>query len=236
MRTMKKTLIVLIVIAVILTAIFIVGRYGWKLGGFRACQGAGINSVEVSETAVHITGFYPGSFPEGFLGYYAKEQDGKLYVGFRFSAVFGFFETGDFDITIPVKGNINEVILKTRMNETSVCNAQTGSLSQSEQYGVDVKSERNDVYSISMSYDSFSGGVGHADSTVIDSGKHFFMDNDIMIASKEADGPVPFTITVKNADGTEMASGEFAFDANMEKMYLIVTSDGRILEDEDYEE
>lgn len=235
MRAPKKTLTVLIVIAVILTAIFIVGRYGWKLGGFRACQGAGINSVEVSETAVHITGFYPGSFPEGFLGYYAKEQDGKLYVGFRFSAVFGSLVTGDFDITIPVKGEINEVIMKTDINETSVWNVQTGFLSQSEQYGVYVKSERNDVHSISMSYDSFSGGVGHADSTVIDSGKYFFMDNDIMIASKEADGPVPFTITVKNADGTKMASGEFAFDANMEKMYLIVTSDGRILEDKDYE-
>lgn len=122
MRTMKKTLTVLIVIAVILAAIFIVGRYGWKLGGFRACQGAGINLVEVSERAVHIIGFYPGSFPEGFLGYYAKEQDGKLYVGFRFSAVFGFFETGDFDITIPVKGEINEVIMKTNMMETSVWN------------------------------------------------------------------------------------------------------------------
>lgn len=126
MRTMKKTLTVLIVIAVILTAIFIVGRYGWKLGGFRACQGAGINLVEVSETAVHIIGFYPGSFPEGFLGYYAKEQDGKLYVGFRFSAIFGFFETGDFDITIPVKGEINEVIMKTDINETSVWNVQNG--------------------------------------------------------------------------------------------------------------
>ena len=57
-----------------------------------------------------------------------------------------------------------------------------------------------------------------------------------MIASKEADAPVPFTITAKNADGTEVAFGEFAFDANMEKMYLIVTSDGRILEDKDYEE
>lgn len=122
MRTMKKTLTVLIVIAVILAAIFIVGRYGWKLVGFRACQGAGINLVEVSERAVHIIGFYPGSFPEGFLGYYAKEQDGKLYVGFRFSAVFGFFETGDFDITIPVKGEINEVIMKTNMMETSVWN------------------------------------------------------------------------------------------------------------------
>ena len=78
----------------------------------------------------------PGSFPEGFCGYYAQEQDGKLYVGFRFSAVFGSLVTGDFDVTIPVKGRINEVILKTGTNETSVWNAQTGLFSQSAQYGI----------------------------------------------------------------------------------------------------
>ena len=83
-----------------------------------------------------MTGFYPGSFPEGFCGYYAQEQDGKLYVGFRFSAVFGSLVTGDFDVTIPVKGRINEVILKTGTNETSVWNAQTGLFSQSAQYGI----------------------------------------------------------------------------------------------------
>ena len=181
MKTLKKTLTVLLVIAVILTGIFLAGRYGWKLGGFRACQGGGITSVEVSETAVHITGFYPGSFPEGFCGYYSKEQDGKLYVGFRFSALFGFFETGDFDVTIPVKGEINEVILKTSMNETSVWNAQTGFLHQPEQYGVYVKLERNDVASVSMSYDGFSGGVRCADSTAMDSGTYCFMDNDISL-------------------------------------------------------
>ena len=53
-------------------------------------------------------------------------------MGFRFSAVFGFFETGDFDVTIPVRGEINAVILKTRINEISLWNAQTGFLSQSE--------------------------------------------------------------------------------------------------------
>lgn len=155
MKTLKKTLTVLLIIAVILTAIFLSGRYGWKLSGFRACQSEGITSVEVSDKEVHITGFYPGAFPEGFCGYYAKEQDSKLYVGFRFSAVFGFFETGDFDVSIPVKGEINEVVLKTSMNETSVWNAQTGFLPQSEQYGVYVKLERNDVCSVSMSYDGF---------------------------------------------------------------------------------
>ena len=125
MKTLKRILITLLVIAVILTAFFIAGRYGWKLGGFRACQGAGIDYVEVTENAVHMTGFYPGSFPEGFCGYYSEEHDGKLYVGFRFSALFGSFETGDFDITIPTKGDIQEVIIKTDMVETSIWKAQT---------------------------------------------------------------------------------------------------------------
>ena len=125
MKTLKRVLIILLVIAGVVTAIFIAGRYGWKLGGFNACQGAGIDSVEVTENAVHITGFYPGSFPEGFCGYYSEEHDGKLYVGFRFSALFGFFETGSFDITIPTEGDIDEVIIKTDMVETSVWNANT---------------------------------------------------------------------------------------------------------------
>ena len=56
-----------------------------------------------------------------------------------------------------------------------------------------------------------------------------------MIASKEADASVPFTITEKDTAGTEVASGEFSFDASMEKMYLTVTTDNKILEDKDYE-
>lgn len=231
MKAVKRTLMVLAISAAILVGIFLAGRYGWKLGGFRACQGAGIASVEVHENAVRITGFYPGSFPEGFCGYYCEERDSKLYVGFRFSAVFGFFETGNFDVTIPVKGEINEVILKTSMNETSVWNGVTGSVFQSNRDGIYVKLERNDVYSLSMSYDGFSGAVSHTDYTAMDSGEYCFMDNDISMASKEADAPVPFTITVKDAEGGVISSGEFFFDAGMEKMYLIVTADGRILED-----
>lgn len=130
MKTLKKTVMVLLVILVILTVIFLAGRYGWKLGGFRACQGAGISSVEVTEQNVHIRGFYPGSFPEGFCGYYSEEQDGTLYVGFRFSAVFGSLETGDFDITIPTESEIHEVIVKTSMCETTVWDAQIESLSK----------------------------------------------------------------------------------------------------------
>lgn len=54
-----------------------------------------------------------------------------------------------------------------------------------------------------------------------------------MMASKVADAPVPFTITVKDANENEMASGEFFFDGSVEKLYLIVTVDGKIIEDTD---
>ena len=89
--------------------------------------------------------------------------------------------------------------------------------------------------SVSMSYDSFSGGVRCSDSTAIDGGEYCFLDNDIMIASKEAGAPVPFSLTAKDADGRIVASGEFSFDATAEKMYLTVTADNRIMEDKDDE-
>ena len=75
----------------------------------------------------------------------------------------------------------------------------------------------------------------YADLTAIESGEYIFMDNDIMIASKEAGTPVPFSIAAKDADGRIVASGEFFFDATAEKMYLTVTADGRIVEDKDDE-
>ena len=97
------------------------------------------------------------------------------------------------------------------------------------------KLERNDVYSLSMSCEGFDVGMNNADLTAIESGEYIFIDNGIMIASKEAGTPVPFSITAKDADGRIVASGEFSFDATREKMYLTVTADGRIMEDKDYE-
>ena len=117
---MKKILLVLLAIAVILGAVFLAGRYGWRLGGFRACQGAGIYSIEATKDNVHIVGFYPGSFPQGFCGYYARQSGETLYVGFRFSGLFGAWETGEFDINIPVEGEIREVILKTAKMEAPI--------------------------------------------------------------------------------------------------------------------
>lgn len=106
MKLLKRIIPIFLILLLILAAIFALGRYGWKLLGFQVCEEAGIESVEVGSSTVKIKGFSPGSFPEGFCGYYAEEQDGRLYVGFAFSAVFGFSETGDFDVAIPVEGEI----------------------------------------------------------------------------------------------------------------------------------
>ena len=159
MKNYKKTIMILLPVAVLLIAVFAAGRYGWKLLGFRSCESAGIESVEVSENTVKIKGFYPGSFPEGFCGYYAEEQDGSLYVGFRFSTVFGFFETGNFDVAIPVKGEIREVVLRTEASETTIWTSETGVASSGTYpeadtpaepggFGVYVKLERSDASSI----------------------------------------------------------------------------------------
>lgn len=112
-RKMKCALTALLCMAALLAAVALIGRYGWKLGGFRACESAGIEEVTVEEGQVHIRGFYPGSFPQGFLGCYAEQEDGTLYVGFRFSGLFGIFETGDFDIVIPTEGTVERVVVRT---------------------------------------------------------------------------------------------------------------------------
>ena len=76
---------------------------------------------------VHRHFYGGGLWLEGFRlqrlrgsGHYIEELGGKLYVGYRFSAVFGIFETGDFHVAIPVEGEIDEVILNTGAGETSI--------------------------------------------------------------------------------------------------------------------
>lgn len=126
MKTIRKIVTVLAVILILLTAIFLAGRYGWKLFGFSVCESAGIKTVSVTENMVHIKGFYPGSFPQGFLGYHAEEVDGTLYVGFKFSGLFGIFEIGDFEIAIPVEREITDVIVKTRQSEKPIWSSDHG--------------------------------------------------------------------------------------------------------------
>ena len=100
------------------------------MGGFRACESAGIEQVNVEENQVRICGFYPGSFPQGFLGYHAEQVDSTLYVGFKFSGLFGIFETGDFDITIPTNGKVTQVVIKIKNKEYPIWSEEEDLLSE----------------------------------------------------------------------------------------------------------
>lgn len=172
---MKKAKKILIMVVLILILTFLFGRYGWKLFGFFACESAGIEAVEVSYGQVHITGFYPGSFPQGFLGYHAEEKDGTLYVGFKFSGLFGIFETGNFDITIPTKRTITQVVVKSGEHEYTVWPKEEESFvdeAEATENGIYVRLERSDVYSISWHFENKSGGITNADGTAREVGKN----------------------------------------------------------------
>lgn len=120
MTKWKKAVLIMFCMALCLSAFFPLGRYSWKLGGFEACESAGIAQLDIEDGCVRIQGFYPGSFPQGFLGYHAEQIDSTLYVGFKFSGLFGIFETGDFDITIPTVGTVTKIVVKSGEHENTV--------------------------------------------------------------------------------------------------------------------
>lgn len=101
----------------VLALVWMMGRYGWRLMGFRFCGGSGIDCIAVSDAQVEISGFYPGSFPSGCVGCISRVEDGVLYLGVRYDPVFGVFETGRFETVIPVNEEIREIYLRTAADD-----------------------------------------------------------------------------------------------------------------------
>ena len=226
MKLLGKVFLILLIAALLLAGVFLAGRYGWKLLGFRACGEAAIESVEVGKGTVTIKGFYPGSFPEGFCGYYAEERSGKLYVGFRFSSVFGLFEPDSFDVVIPVKGKIDEVIVKTEATERSVWTAQNSSDAASDGYGVYVKLERSDVKNVYIRYGDVTDGFNNADGSFMPTGEWIFTGSGLADASAADNCAIPFTVSALGEDGGILAEGTFFYDAALEKLYVTVGAAG----------
>ena len=224
-KALLVSLAVFVCFSVSLVLIFLIGRYGWKLGGFQACEGAGIESVAVTDGCVRITGFYPGFFPEGFIGCYSAEENGKLYVGFRFSAVFGFFETGSFSVSIPVRSEINQVVMKTSVGEYTLWELEGGQIPGSAQYGIYIRLDCLDVGTVSVSY---CGKTVEYDTLAWEQGEYVFFDCDLMQEAKNTEGPVPFVVTLKKSDGSPLSCREFLFEAEMEKMYIRITESGKM--------
>jgi len=190
----------------------------------------------VEEDHVRIRGFYPGSFPQGFLGYHAEQEGSTLYMGFKFSGLFGIFETGDFDITIPVKGKISEVVIKTKTYEYPVwpelgstedlpTDPETGAFED----GLYVMLERSDVYSVNWHFESRSGGITSADQSAMNTGEYLYLDNDIQWAAGNLERPVPFMLVFLDSSGATIAQANMVYDPENPVLIVTLTSDGKIL-------
>ena len=231
MKLLKYIISILLVLVILTSAISLIGRYGWKLFGFSACESAGIEQVNVEEDHVRIRGFYPGSFPQGFLGYHAEQVDSTLYVGFKFSSLFGIFETGDFDITIPTKGTVTQIVVKSGEHEYTVWPKEE-ELFESEpeatENGIYVRLEHSDVYSVGWYFENKSGGMTNADGTALEVGKHLYLDNDIIHTASNLERPVPVTLTFSDKDGKTIAHVNLSYDPQSPVLTDTLTADARI--------
>ena len=231
MKLLKKILIILLCIAAVLITVFLTGRYGWKLGGFIACESAGIEQVNVEEDHVRIRGFYPGSFPTGFLGYHAEQVDHTLYVGFKFSALFGLFETGDFDITIPTKGTVTQIVVKSGDHEYTVWPQKDEffvSEAEATENGIYVRLERGDVYSVGWYFENKSGGMTNADGTALEVGKNIYLDNDVFYTASNLERPIPVMLTFSDKDGKTIAHVNLSYDSESPVLTVTLTEDAGI--------
>ena len=231
MKLLKKIFIFLLCAAALLIVVFLVGRYGWKLGGFNGCETAGIEQVNVEEDQVRIRGFYPGSFPRGFLGYHAEQVENTLYVGFKFSALFGIFETGDFDITIPTKGTVTQVAVKSGEHEYTVWPQEDEffvSDTEVTENGIYVRLERSDVYSVSWYFENKSGGMTNADGTALEVRKNIYLDNDVFYTAANLERPIPVMLTFSDKDGKTIAHVNLSYDPQSPVLTATLTADARI--------
>lgn len=236
---LKIILTVFCIALVLLISVFFVGRYGWKLMGFSACESARIESVEVTDGQVTIKGSCPDLFARGFLGYHAEEKDGKLYVGFKFSGLFGIFETGIFDITIPTEGSVQQVIVKTKSDEYPIWPEQEEVSDPNPskvvdewtagENGIYVKLERQDVYAIEWYFEHTSGGVSNADGSALEAGDLIFLENNIFQTAAGLERQVPFMLTLKNAEGKTLVQKNLIYEPDAPQLILTVTQEGQLL-------
>lgn len=180
---------------------------------------------------VHIRGFYAGSFPQGFIGYHAEQYDGTLYVGFKFSGVFGIFETGDFDITVPTEGIVGKVIIKSGDNEyTAWSNEDEPVANEAEtaENGIYVRLERNNVYSVNWYYENKSGGVANADGTALKSGESIYLDEDVFYSASNLNRSIPVMLIFSDKDGETLAHVSLSYDPQSPILLVTLRADAKI--------
>ena len=88
------------------------------------------------------------------------------------------------------------------------------------------------LYGLSLDYMDCLKEMKHIEYRAVEDGKHVFMDHEIVSACHKRGAAVPFTITAEDEGGNVLVVEEFIFDADQEKLYLRITSDGSVILDE----
>lgn len=111
----KRFLMISAVLILLAAGIFLTARHGWRLLGFAACDGAKIEQIAVTEDYVEIEGFCPGLFPDSFVGYRTKTENGALYVGVKHNVFLGVLprDSSSFQLRIAIQEPVDAVYLKT---------------------------------------------------------------------------------------------------------------------------
>ena len=133
-KKLKKILLALATLALFTAVVFVAARWGWKLFGFMTCRMfVGIEEVTVDRESVYIKGVDVNSLPSYFVGYIYDIDGTDMYVGVKYNAFLGVLpdETGDFEITIPVKdAEIRTVYLKNNSNTRKIWDIENGKARQ----------------------------------------------------------------------------------------------------------
>ena len=113
-------------------------------------------------------------------------------------------------------------LTKPKSNTSSGANMPT----ESDEFGVYVKLERDDASSIALHGGSFTKVCENADGSLLKAGEWIFTGDDIVQLSQKDNCSVLFTVSAHDADDTLLGEGTFLYDVTQKKLYVTISADG----------
>lgn len=108
----------------------------------------------------------------------------------------------------------------------NITSSGTDMPTESDEFGVYVKLDRNDASSIALQGGSFTKVCENADGSLLKAGEWIFTGDDIVQLSQKDNCSVLFTVSAHDADDTLLGEGTFLYNVTQEKLYVTISEDG----------
>ncbi len=211
-----------LMILAILAAVFVVGRIGWRLIGFAACDtDVTVDRAEIVNGHAIIEGWVDSG---RFLGETTQEKNGFLYVGIKSGKWLGVLP-GDptaFSLSIPVSDETLQIWLKAGGSERLLYQHQSY---LAEDQGVFLRIEDGGIGWLELAYADEAMEMNAADMTP---GVFTKWHSDLAETAAREGRDMAFTVNVFNTSGDQIWSEDCIFGANCGRMELTVRPDGTI--------